>query len=268
VVVEVRGTRVAFAGFPYERRDVRTSLPQLVHATGWETHTADLHLLCVHHCFEGATVGPSDYTFTTASDVIRHADVPTGFSAVLTGHIHRHQVLTRDLRGAPLRVPVLYPGSIERTALAELGEAKGYLRLRASPGRPLEWEFCELPARPMIRAELSAVAHPDDALDATIRKLVADAPLDAVISIRISGTLDPAHRRAMSAGHLRTFVPRTMNVEVSTERELHASRRSSTEAQTDDPQLDLLQNMTGDVAPEGDEPEDSLFGSDDTYAPR
>src|SRR5690606_36081930 len=69
VVTEVRGTRVAFAGFPYERRDVRTSFSSLLERTECATERADVRMLCMHHCAEGATVGPGDYTFRSASDV-------------------------------------------------------------------------------------------------------------------------------------------------------------------------------------------------------
>src|SRR5690606_8450567 len=143
-MIEVRGRRVAFSGFPYERRDVRTQFPALVERTGWREHDAELRLLCMHHCAEGATVGPGDFTFTTASDGIRVRDVPASFAAVLSGHIHRRQALTTDLRGQPLDVPVLYPGSVERTAFAEMGEPKGYMIVHVDAegeGGRARWEF-------------------------------------------------------------------------------------------------------------------------------
>src|SRR5690606_17583008 len=108
----VRGTRVALSGFPYERR-IRSCFAEVVERTAWQEHDAAVRLLCIHHCVEGATVGPGDFTFTTAPDVIRLSDVPSVFSGVLSGHIHRHQVLTMDLRHRPIDVPVLYPGSVE-----------------------------------------------------------------------------------------------------------------------------------------------------------
>ena len=113
--VDVHGMRLAVAGFPSERHDVRTQFVDLLAATRWRTADAHARILCIHQCVEGATVGPNDFTFTTAADVIRARDLPAGFCAVLSGHIHRHQVLTRDLRGMPIPTPVLYPGSIERT---------------------------------------------------------------------------------------------------------------------------------------------------------
>ena len=164
IMVETRGFRVALAGFPYHRRSVRTRFPQLLEETGWRRKDADLRLLCMHHCVEGATVGPADHTFRHAPDVIRCSDLPRDFAAVLSGHIHRHQVISHDLRGRRLPTPVLYPGSVERTAFAEMEEEKGYLLLECGPddrgGRLVRQDFVRLPARPMILRDLHPRAGP------------------------------------------------------------------------------------------------------------
>jgi DNA repair exonuclease SbcCD nuclease subunit len=55
---------------------------------------------------------------------VRAGDIPQGFAAVLSGHIHRFQVLHKDLRERPLAAPVFYPGAIERTSFAEKDEKK------------------------------------------------------------------------------------------------------------------------------------------------
>ena len=47
----------------------------------------------------------------------------------LTGHIHRFQILSRDLKARVLPAPVFYAGSIECTSFAEKNEKKGYLIL-------------------------------------------------------------------------------------------------------------------------------------------
>src|SRR5690242_14544472 len=133
-VAEVRGVRVALAGFPSERDAVRARFVELLEATRWRDIAADVRLLCLHQCVEGSTVGPGNYTFTTAADVIRCADIPSGFEAVLSGHIHRHQILTHDRRGHLLGAPVLYPGSIERTSVAEADEEKGFLVVELAMG--------------------------------------------------------------------------------------------------------------------------------------
>jgi DNA repair exonuclease SbcCD nuclease subunit len=216
-VVDVRGVRVALAGFPSERHDVRTKFGELVERTGWRTTSASVRLLCMHQCVEGATVGPGNFTFKTAADVIRGSDVPAGLSAVLSGHIHRHQVLTRDLRGQPLAAPVLYPGSIERTSIAEADEEKGFLMVevacRESGGR-VDWQFRKLPARPLVRRDIRIDTIAGDTLESMIRSFVAEAPADAVLTIRVVGALTEHAARVLSAANLRRVAPASMNVEL------------------------------------------------------
>jgi DNA repair exonuclease SbcCD nuclease subunit len=159
--IDVKGVPVTLAGFPYERRNVRQHFRALVESTSWEREPDSVRLLCVHHCIEGATVGPQNFRFTTARDVIRINDVPPEFAAVFSGHIHRHQVLTRDLRGRRVAVPVMYPGSIERTAYAEMSEEKGYLIVEIDANTNVRWRFERLPTDPMtppIRDERRAAA--------------------------------------------------------------------------------------------------------------
>jgi DNA repair exonuclease SbcCD nuclease subunit len=212
-VARVRGTAVSLSGFPYERRGVRTRFADLLEATAWRGHHAAHRLLCIHHCVEGATVGPANFTFTTAADVIRMRDVPADFTAVLSGHIHRQQILMAN-RGAA-SVPVLYPGSIERTSFAEMDEPKGFMVVRLGEvARDVRWERRHLPARPMVRRDIDVSNMSASRLDAAIQGAIAEASRDAVLSIRIAGELTPEHRRTFSAVRLRDVVPPTMNIEV------------------------------------------------------
>lgn len=227
---DVRGTQVMLAGFPYERRAVRSRFPALLERTGWFAEPAALRLLCIHHCVEGATVGPADFTFTTAPDVIRGRDLPREFAAVLSGHIHRHQVLTEDLSGRPLPAPVLYPGSIERTSTAEIGEAKGYMILELTPGSPgssLHWTFVGLPARPMVVRRIAAGDRAGTQLESALRSIVGGVPTDAVLVIRIEGELTAAQLRLISTSHVRTFAPPSMNVEIRADRLVRFTRRTA-----------------------------------------
>lgn len=218
---EAGGVRVALFGFPYERQVVRRRFPELIAATGWQPREADASLLCVHHCFEGATVGPADFTFRRGPDVIRLRDVPAGVTAVLTGHVHRHQVLTHDLAGRPLSSPVIYAGSTERTAFAEMGEAKGTVRLELEGGAAsdgggsrLRWRFDELPTRPMVVAEVRGDGTDAATLGARVRTALAEAHPDAVLRLRVVGRVPHPARPALSAEGIRALAPPTMNVEV------------------------------------------------------
>lgn len=216
-VAEVRGVRVAVAGFPSERDDVRSRFTDLVAGTGSANVSADVRLLCLHQCVEGATVGPANYTFTTAADVIRASDIPTGYAAVLSGHIHRHQVLTQDLRGRSLPAPVMYPGSIERTSIAEADEEKGFLivELACHNGDVnATWAFRTLAARPLVRHELELDGLDAERVESSIRLIVANAPADAVVSLRLSGAITESVSRVLSASFLRALTPATMNLDV------------------------------------------------------
>ena len=247
IVIEAHGMRIGLSGFPYERRNVRTRFRELLEQTRWSEHAADIRLLCLHHCVEGATVGPADYTFTTAGDVIRTSDIPPAFAAVLSGHIHRHQVLTADLRGRALATPVLYPGSIERTAFAEIGETKGFMMLDAGldAGVPrLRWEFRELPARPMVRRELDAGSMSPAALASAVDAIMSAAPDDAVLSIRVSGALSDEHWRAVSPSRLRALQP-AMTVEiVPVERVRHRQRAAEPPTHAPDAPVQLSLSVT------------------------
>lgn len=218
-VVDVRGVRVVLAGFPYCRNDVRRRFTKLVEETGWQSLEADVRLLCVHHCFEGATVGPSDFTFRGAPDVVRAADLPRRFAAVLTGHVHRHQVLTADLHGRPLPMPVLYPGSIERTSFAEKDEPKGFLVLDLEPddsgGSLVGWTFERLPARPMVVIDIPVDGGGAGTLERKLRTALAEPPEDAVVRVRILGSVPDRARPVLAAARVRSLAPPTMNVEVA-----------------------------------------------------
>jgi len=217
--IDVRSTRVMLAGFPFQRGPIRDEFCSVLDATGCRDVTADVRLLCVHQSFEGATVGPVDYTFRHASDVVQIRDVPPGFAAVLAGHIHRHQVLEVDLRGRPAPAPILYPGSIERTSFAERQEPKGYMILElegdaSTGGKLIERRFLHLPARPMVIRELSVEREGTNRLRHRIGEAIAAAPPDAVLRLRVLGRPDARALRMLSAESLRSWAPPTMNVEV------------------------------------------------------
>ena len=95
-------------------------------------------------------MGPVGFTFRHAPDVVDQSEIPRDFSAVLAGHIHRFQILSRDLQANVLPAPVFYPGSIDRTSFAEKHEKKGYLILEFKPvavkgGMLKQWQFHQLP---------------------------------------------------------------------------------------------------------------------------
>jgi DNA repair exonuclease SbcCD nuclease subunit len=92
-------------------------------------------------------------------------------------------VLKHDLRGRALDVPVIYPGSIERTSFAERDEEKGYFILEL------------------------------EGLENAVRRTIAQLPEDAVVQLRILGSVQQDARQVLGANYLRSLAPPTMNVE-------------------------------------------------------
>lgn len=199
--LRIGGLRVAVAGFPFARRpDLSRHLEQ----AGWRRHDADIRLLCMHQAVAGARVGVQEFTFRAGAQVVSRDAIPCGFAAVLAGHIHRWQVLAGGCG-----VPVLYPGSVERTSFQERLEEKGYLILRAVPGadggRLADWRFVRLPTRPMRVIELDGHGLRPERLAARLRRHLAACEPDAVVRVAVAGA-------APSAALLRSLAPPGMNV--------------------------------------------------------
>lgn len=203
VSLEARGVRVAFVGFPYAKA-VRSRFRGLVAQAGRANGAtekrgrADHAILCLHHSIEGATCGPGDFTFRAGDDVIRRADLPRGLTLVLSGHVHRHQVMRPGTQDGPT---VVYAGSIERTSFAEAPEAKGVVRVELDSAGVTKLEFSPLPTRPMLVRALSLQGCGEAEARRRIAEVVRATPPDAVLQIRVEG--EPAAAACMSAAALR-----------------------------------------------------------------
>jgi DNA repair exonuclease SbcCD nuclease subunit len=211
---------------------VRARFPHVCAETGWKDkqNNCDGKILCVHHCFEGATVGPGDYTFRYNDDVIRIRDVPEEFLAVLSGHIHRFQVLTKDLKSKSIATPILYPGSIERTSFAEKDEPKGYLKVELRKNETmnkegmnqrgktktgqlaLSWKFIKLPARPMVRVNIPANGLCRNALKDFILQALKELDPESVVKLHVEGQVKEEALSVLRAESLRALAPSQMNV--------------------------------------------------------
>lgn len=83
--------------------------------------------------------------------------------------IHGARAHARDSGGSRPDgvVPVLYPGSVERTSFAERFEPKGYLLVELVIDAPARWRFVELPARPMFIIKIDTEPVPADGREST-----------------------------------------------------------------------------------------------------
>ncbi|MEJ2581073.1 MAG: metallophosphoesterase [Acidobacteriota bacterium] len=216
VAIDVRETRVAVGGFPCERDGIRDRFEALVSECGVLRADSGIRLLCIHQTVEGARV--EGHTFRHGADIVRGSDIPSGIAAALCGHIHRSQVVDRDLGGRLLAAPVFYPGSVERTSLAEREEAKGFLILELEAddrgGRVARWQFRELPTRPMFRLSVDGSGLNSAALDRRLREEIDRLPLDAVVQLHIEGRLEPGAECVIRSANLRRLHPETMTVTI------------------------------------------------------
>jgi len=217
-ICDVRGKRLSLSGFPFTRL-IREAFKSSLVQTGYLQTSADLRFLCQHQTVAGAQVGPADYTFRGGADVIRTSEIPTDFRYLLCGHIHRAQVLTHDLSGRLLPAPVVYPGSVERTAFAERYEEKGFMLLEIDPervGKPLEEvRFQPLPARPMFLLRLAEKELGMDPIDLHLKKMISELPQEAVVSLRLEGGPEWVQSLGLSARLLREIAPETMNISLA-----------------------------------------------------
>jgi DNA repair protein SbcD/Mre11 len=193
-VLEARGVRAAFMGFPYTH-DIRRRFPGVLAALNHDGLSADVRVLCLHQCIEGATCGPGNFTFRFGPDVIRTADLPRNVAVTLSGHIHRHQVL-RPAGGAP----IVYAGSIERTSFAEAPETKGFVVLELARSGLGSFEFRPLPARTMVTRTVSFGDADDMMVHRRLAAAIESTPVDAVVQLRVTGQIPPT----LTAAALRT----------------------------------------------------------------
>jgi DNA repair exonuclease SbcCD nuclease subunit len=218
-----QGVTVSLSGFPYCREGVRHHFRDRVDQTGFSRTKADISLLCMHQIVEGAKVGPGDYTFRSSSDVIRGKDIPEGFAAVLSGHIHRAQVLSRDLAGNSLAAPVLYAGSVERTSIAERYEEKGYFIISFVPsggcgGLLPSYVFVNLPTRPMVNIRIEVDGLGRWGLRNQLAGIISNLHPESVVRVKVEGAVSGGIHPVLCAESLRSLAPPTMNIYVANDR--------------------------------------------------
>jgi len=201
VRLSLSGLTVAVAGFPFIRRLNQGGFERAVEATDWPKVKADVRLLLMHQSVEGARVGVQNYTFRPARDVVAAEQLPLGFHAYLSGHIHRHQVLTHALNGRSFPAPLIYPGATCRTAMQERLETKGACILT------LDWQGVSSSFRPHYNRPMHTLELATPRED-TIADALAQLDPNAIVRLRF------AHGRPPSAARLRQLAPFTMNVDL------------------------------------------------------
>ncbi|NQV29640.1 MAG: metallophosphoesterase [Candidatus Marinimicrobia bacterium] len=204
--VERSNSRIAFGGIPNIRHDVADSFAGAVHSSGIMEVSAEQKLLCLHQSIENAVVGVQNYKFRKGPDVIGLDQFPAGMDLIVSGHIHRQQILT-SLSGTP----IIYPGSIERTSFAERLESKGYYMIEISEAR-IDIEFRPLSCRPMIEWLLNSCTVDESSFLQQVASRVTELPEDAILRIKCTSE---GQQDLLKIAKVRTLFPTSINVEIA-----------------------------------------------------
>lgn len=207
----MKGVDLDVAGFPCVRNDVETEFPAIAKELQSGLRAESFKILCMHQSIEGAKVGPSDFTFRHHRDVIPIKYLPADFNLVLSGHIHRAQILQM-----PNCKPVIYPGSIERTAFAEKDETKGFYEIDILENQEVAYRFVELPARPMVDILLEKDSYDQSSLKKDILTQLNGLAPDSIVRFKMK---NPENLYLLKVKLLDEMVPLSMNYQVAGFRE-------------------------------------------------
>lgn len=105
---------INFIGFPFEYRNPKAVFNKAIEKI--KSQPNQQYFIMCHQLFYGAEFGPHRFRFTVQDDVIQPKNLPHNLLAVISGHIHRAQVLGGG--------KVFYTGSTERTDFVEAIEDK------------------------------------------------------------------------------------------------------------------------------------------------
>ena len=217
--LNLKGIGFDIAGFPCVRKDVKLKFPGILNEIQAHLRSENIKLLCMHQSIEGAKVGPSDYTFRFGKDVIPMKDIPTNYDLVLSGHIHRTQILWADNK-----TPIIYPGSIERTAFAEKDEEKGFYEIEFDDKLDYTYKFIRLNTRPMIDIILEQENYSIQKLKEEILHSIKAIPSDSIIRFKMT---NKANLSLLNVKFLDEFIPSTMNYQISGLRDLYLNKLKS-----------------------------------------
>lgn len=202
----LNGRTFDIAGFPCVRNGVKTDFPGIVKEIKNNLRKESIKLLCMHQSVEGAKVGPADFTFRFGDDVIPIKDIPNDYDLILSGHIHRAQILWAD------KTPVIYPGSIERTAFAEKDEEKGFYEIEFDDELSCKFNFMKLNTRPMIDVILQKEIYTTKEIKEELKKRIKSLSKDSILRLKFT------HEKNLSllkVNLLDEIIPVTMNYQIS-----------------------------------------------------
>ncbi|MCF7859273.1 MAG: DNA repair exonuclease [Candidatus Cloacimonetes bacterium] len=203
---------ISIAGFPNIRTGIKMNFDQIFRAATEGNPDVDIKLLLMHQAIEQSQI--EGYTFRYGIDVLPLAKLPTDYHAVLSGHIHRAQIFHYEKNEK--YIPVIYPGSTERTSIVEMAEEKGFYELLFAESEN-KWELKEtsfhvLPTRPMIRLDITKLTEDINVLTDLLEAELSRIDQNSVVRMRCE---IPETRKLLTAKLLRELTPKTMTLSLA-----------------------------------------------------
>ena len=181
---ELNGYKVGVAGFPFIRDHSRRTFLDALKETEFGEIRSDFNILLAHQAFDGATVGPAEFTFNAGRpDTVSRETIPLDFEYIAAGHIHRCQVLSHPLKP---RLKIVYPGSVQRMSFAEMNEDKAFV-IGEVVGNRVETRFMPLPSWDMEIVEIEAGDRTSGEVEADIKEQFWRFRKDIVIRFNLTG---------------------------------------------------------------------------------
>lgn len=210
---------MSVSGFPYYRGDIRSLFPSYRRQMEAKVSKDDFNILCVHHAIDGVKAGQQFFEFKNRKDTLDINDLPGNFDLILSGHIHKHQIM-KTANDANQTIPIIYSGSTERTMFDEIDEVKGYHTFVIEK-KNFKHQFHPIHTRPMHRIDLKSNTVTHDLLPEYLSKEMKGFAADAIVQV-----LADDEQVLYHLSRLKTdgFFADTMNVTISGFSALHKSK--------------------------------------------
>jgi DNA repair protein SbcD/Mre11 len=212
-VVERKNAKIAITGFPCQRNNIRDQFKTILHKAD-KKEPADIKLLCMHQTVENSKI--ETYTFRSGKDIIPLKNIPGNFHAILSGHIHRKQILSKE--SGVQKIPIIYPGSIERTSFMEKNEDKGFFEI-VFTHKNEKWEidylkFHILPTRPMEDLLIEQNIN-IEVLKSYLFAKLSKYDKNAIIRLKCDPNLDQGIKAKITPKFLRETFSKSLNFQIS-----------------------------------------------------
>jgi DNA repair exonuclease SbcCD nuclease subunit len=215
ITLMVHGAKINIGGFPFTRGNINKIFLSELQRSGWYDHDAHIKILALHQVIEGATVGPAYFTFRNGEDVIARHALPDDATVILCGHIHRKQILKKQIKNTSVQLPIIFSGSIERTSFAEMYEKKGFFHLTFELIKSNKWclkksKFIYLPTRPMHDIYIDA----DSSIFRTlsyIKKTIIQLDQNSIIRFKSDKPIRGELVKIFTINKLKPLIPASFN---------------------------------------------------------